>query len=373
MMSNDSKSPWGSGSNDSDNTSGGEAGGGSSGGASGSGGRPSSPWLPPSEPTGSNGSGARRPSGLEEMIRRGRGPFGPQMPQLPGGRALWGYGALALVALWLVSTSFHRLESHEEGVITTLGSYSSTVGPGINFTLPYPFQSMDKVPSRRAQTETIPSGTGQNLVLTADANILNLTYSVRWTVSDPERFLFQLDDPRQTIRDAAESAMRATIANFRLETAITSGKADIEEQVQRRLQAILNSYRAGVQIEGVAIREAAAPEEVADAFERVNVARQQSQTYINEARSYGASVVSNARGEAQAFDALYTQYRLSPQVTRQRMYYETMERVLQGAEKTVVDPRGVTSVLPLPEARRRAATPTPPPPARRTGPTGARP
>jgi modulator of FtsH protease HflK len=261
--------------------------------------------------------------------------------------------------LWVVSTSFHMLEPHEEGVVSTFGRYSHTVGSGVSMTLPYPIQTMEKVPSRRAQTENIPDGTGQNLVLTADANIINVTYSVRWVVSDPELFLFQLDDPRQTIRDAAESAMRATIANFRLDIAITSGKADIEEQVRQRLQRILNSYRVGVRIEGVAVREAEAPTEVAEAFERVNVARQRSQTYINEANTYAAQTRTTAEGEAQAFNALYEQYRQSPQVTRQRMYYETMERVLRRAEKTVVDPRGVTTVLPLPEARRTV----PPPPA----------
>jgi modulator of FtsH protease HflK len=289
-----------------------------------------------------------------------KGPFGPKLPQVSGGANWVGLGLGALALLWLATTSFHVLESHEEGVVSTLGSYSRTVGPGFNITLPFPIQTMTKVPARRAQTENIPEGNAQNFVLTGDANIINLTYSVRWTIKDPEQYLYQLDDPRATIRDAAESAMRATIANFQLETAITSGKSDIEDQVKTRLQAILDGYRSGIRIEGVAVRDAVAPTEVAAAFERVNVARQRSQTYINQARAYRAEIVQRAEGEAQAFDALYEQYRQSPGVTRRRIYYETMERVLRRAEKTVVDSRGVTSVLPLPEARRTAP---PPPPA----------
>jgi modulator of FtsH protease HflK len=351
----DNPSPWGGGGS-------GGSGDGSDDGGSGNT-KGGSPWLPPRGPGGvNNGGGPRRGGGgFDDLLKRG--PFGPGMPQLPGNRNLWTLGLVAIGVLWVAFTSVHQLSSREEGVVTRLGSYSRTVGPGISVTLPAPFEVMEKVESRQIQTENIPDGGSQNLVLTGDSNIINLTYSVRWTIKDPEAYLFQLDDPRATIRDAAESAMRATIANFPLETAITSGKSAIEEQVAQRLQRILDSYRSGVRIEGVAVRDASAPTEVAEAFNRVNVARQQSETYTNEARAYAEQVVRNAQGEAAAFDALYEQYRLSPDVTRRRIYYETMEQVLQRADKTVVDSNGVVPYMALPNVQRRqapAATPAPP-------------
>jgi modulator of FtsH protease HflK len=354
----DNPNPWGGGGG-----SGGSGGGGSNDGKGGS------PWLPP-RGGGNNGSGGgpRRGGGLDDILKRG--PFGPNFPQMPGNRMWWTWGAVAILALWIIFTSFHQLSSREEGVVTRLGSYVRTVGPGINVTLPAPFEVLEKVQSRQIQTENIPDGAGQNLVLTGDSNIINLTYSVRWRIKNPQMYLFQLDDPRATIRAAAESAMRATISGFPLESAITSGKGAIEEQVKARLQRILDAYRSGILVEGVAIRDASAPTEVAEAFNRVNVARQQSETYTNDARAYAEQVVRNAQGEAAAFDALYEQYRLAPDVTRRRLYYETMEQVLQRAEKTVVDSNGVVPYMALPEARRRAAPPaapaattTPAPPA----------
>ena len=344
----DNPSPWGGGGPGDDN--GGSGKGGKNGG---------SPWLPSGGGSGGgNGGGPRRGGGLDDFFKRS--PLGPNFPQLPGNRNWWLLGGIGIAGLWIALTSLHQLGSREEGVITRLGSYSRTVGPGLSFTLPAPFEIMAKVPSREIQTENIPDGGGQNLVLTGDANIINLTYSVRWNIRDPEMFLFQLDDPRATIRAAAESAMRATISGFPLESAITSGKGAIEEQVKQRLQRILDAYRSGIQIEGVAIRDASAPTEVAEAFNRVNVARQQAETYTNEARAYAEQVVRNAEGEAAAFDALYTQYRLSPDVTRRRIYYETMEQVLQRSEKTVVDSRGITPYMALPEVRRAPATPAAP-------------
>lgn len=315
-----------------------------------------SPWLP----GGAGGEGGgQRPRGFDDMLRRN--PFGPGLPTMPGGRRFWLWGALGVLLLWVAITSIHILEPEEDGVITRLGSYSRTVGPGVSITLPSPLERLVKVPSRRVVTENIPEGETQNLVLTGDANIINLAYSVRWTVKQPERYVFQVEGQSETIRAAAESAMRASVANFTLAQAIGSGRTAIEIQVAQRLQILLDYYRMGVRIEGVSIRESGPPSEVEEAFNQVNAARQQAESAANEARGYAARVVRQAEGDAADFDRVYEQYRLSPDVTRRRLYYETMEAVLTPSEKTVIASGGTVPYLPLPPVERRPA-PTPPPP-----------
>ncbi len=339
-------SPWGGGGSD---DSGGKGGDKSKG----------SPWLPPGMRSGGGGGGGpRRPGGLDDMLRRG--PFGPQMPKLPGGRRGWALVGGGVAALWLVFTSVHQLSAGEEGVVTRLGSYSRTLGPGIQFTLPSPIERLQDVSTLEIRTVNIPDGQTQNLVLTGDANIINLAYTVRWNVRDPERFLFQLEDAEGTVKDAAESAMRASVANFTLAQAIGSGRDAIETQVQQRLQTILDSYNSGIRVESIAIRDSAAPAEVEEAFNNVNAAQQRSEGFLNEARGDASRVVARAEGDAAAFDRIYEQYRLSPEVTRRRLYYETMENVLARSEKTVVDSGGVVPYMALPEARRRSAQPQSP-------------
>lgn len=356
-MTTDNKGPWGTPQPDDEPNSGGD---------NGPSRKPSSPWLPPSGDRSDPPRGQQRGASLEEMLRRGRGPFGPQLPQLPGGRALWLWAGVALLALWIAATSFWRLDPEQEGVVTRFGSYSRTVGPGISLTWPAPIERMERVSVREIRTADIPDGTAENLVLTSDANIVDLSYSVRWTISQPERYLFQLDNPDATLRAVAESAMRATVANYTLVQTLTSARTDIERQVQIRTQAILDRYRSGIRIEGVAVRGADPPGEVEEAFNNVNAARQRAEGRRNQARAYAEQVLRRAEGEAGAFDRVYAEYRLAPEVTRRRMYYETMERILQRADKTIVESGGVTPYLPLPEVRRRgggAAAPAPAQPA----------
>lgn len=308
--------------------------------------RKASPWLPDE-----NGPG--RPNGGFDSLWKGRG-FGGNLPPMVQGVNWWKWGGILLVALWIVGTSVHRLEAEEEGVVTRLGSYSRTVGPGISLTLPAPLESMIKIPARRIQTIDIPGSDAQNLVLTGDANIINLAYTVRWSVKQPRLFAFQLNNPETAIRSAAESAMRSTVANFNLAQAIGSGQTEISRDVEQRLQAILDYYRSGVRVEDVSIRVSAPPNEVEEAFNNVNVARQNSEAAINGARGFAAQIVNAAQGDAAEFDRIYEQYRLSPQVTRRRLYYETMEQVLRPSEKTIIDSNNLVPYLPLPEARRTA-------------------
>ncbi len=202
-----------------------------------------------------------------------------------------------------------------------------------------------------------PNATDENFVLTRDQSIVDLAYEVRWSVRDPELFFFQLADPEGTIREVAESAMRATVANFDLVQAIGPGRVEIEAQVQQRMQELLNQYRAGVMIQGIAIRQVDPPSQVDEAFKEVTAARQERESAINLARAYQQQVLERARGDTSAFDQIYAQYQLAPDVTRKRLYYETMETVLSNVDKTIVEARGVTPYLPLSEVQKRIKAP----------------
>lgn len=326
---------------------------------------PRNPWVTPDPAEQRRGQKPRGPSALDELLRKGRGGFGGGGSGGGGqfnfgdSAKLWKWGLVAVVAIWVLFSSFHIVPPEKEGVVTRLGSYSRTVGPGVKFTWPAPIERMRTEDVRAIRTMAIgsPNATDENFVLTRDQSLVDLAYEVRWSVRDPELFFFQLADPEGTIREVAESAMRATVANFNLVQAIGPGRVDIEAQVQQRMQALLNEYRAGVAIQGIAIRQADPPSEVDEAFKAVTAAQQQRESAINEARAYEAQVLEGARGQTAAFDKIYEQYKLSPQVTRQRLYYETMEAVLSNVDKTVIEARGVTPYLPLPEVQRRMTPP----------------
>jgi membrane protease subunit HflK len=292
---------------------------------------------------------------VEELLRRGRTLFGDGMPGGPDARTIWYYAAGAIIAIWLATTCSHSIGPQERGIVTFLGSYSRTLTPGFNITLPEPFESVKVIDVEEIRTIDIgATGEAEKLVLTGDQNIIDLAYSVRWNISNSELYAFQIADPDQTIAEVAESAMRAAIANVSLSDILGGGKGAIEGQVQARMQEILDGYRAGVRIQGVAIKQADPPDAVNDAFKEVSAAQQTAQTYLNEARAYAQQLTAKAQGEAAAFDKVYAQYKLAPEVTRKRMYYETMEQVLSGVDKTIVEANGVTPYLPLSEVQRRA-------------------
>jgi membrane protease subunit HflK len=192
----------------------------------------------------------------------------------------------------------------------------------------------------------------ETLMLTGDQNIIDIAYSVRWKIRDPEQYLFEIAQPDDTIREVAESAMRAVIARVTLDQAMGEARGQIESQVQDVMQRVLDSYQAGVTIQGIAIKQADPPAAVNEAFKDVTAAQQQAQSYINQANAYATQLTQKAQGEAAAFDKVYEEYRLAPDVTRRRMYYETMERVLQAVDKTIVETPGVTPYLPLPQVQK---------------------
>ncbi|GLR47179.1 protease modulator HflK [Sphingomonas astaxanthinifaciens DSM 22298] len=260
-----------------------------------------------------------------------------------------------LVLLWILLSTFHRIAPEERGVVTQFGRYSRTLGPGVGLTLPSPIERVQKVDVENIRNIDLGSVGGETLMLTGDQNIIDIAYSVRWNVRDPELYLFELQNPEQTIQQVAESAMRAALSATTLNEAIGEGRGDIEARVQENMQRILDTYRSGVAIQGVAIKQADPPAAVNDAFKAVSAAQQAAQSDINQARAYALQLRQLSQGEATAFDKVYEQYRLAPEVTRRRMYYETMERVLQNVDKTIVEAPGVTPYLPLQQSRPPAA------------------
>ena len=294
---------------------------------------------------------------LDEFLRRSRGKFGgPSGGGFNFGgrpdRSLFGWALIAVALLWLLFTTMHRIAPEERGVVTRFGRYSHTLTPGIGLTLPSPVDRVERVNVEEIRNEDIGSAAEETLMLTGDQNIIDIAYQVRWNIRDPEQYLYELAQPQETVRQVAESAMRQIVSQVTLQDAIGAARGEIEARVREEMQQTLDSYRSGVLIQGVAIRQADPPAAVNEAFKQVTAAQQSAQSDINQANAYALQLRQIAEGEATAFDKVYEQYRLAPDVTRRRMYYETMERVLRNVDKTIVETPGVTPYLPLGEVRR---------------------
>ena len=361
------KSPWG-GNKGGEGSDGGSEGspdssdgrgdksGDKSGGKSGG---PRNPWLP------SGGDDKCETAEIEDIFKN-RGPEGPRriggggppnfkMPQRPGGKSWAPVIVFFVVVAWLAMTSVHFVQPKEQGIVTTFGKYSKTLQPGTNFSAPWPFQNVSVEQVSTIRSERIPEGGEQKLILTGDQNLVDLSYLIRWNIKDLKQYRFQLAEPDETIREVAEAAMRASVAERTLdETFSGAGRAEIEQRVRTRMQAILDAYRSGVAVQGVEIAKTDPPAEVNEAFKDVTVAEQDADAAVNTARGTAQQILERAQGETIAFDKVYEQYRQAPEVTRRRLYYETMERVLSQTDKTIVESSGVQTYLPLPELRQRA-------------------
>jgi modulator of FtsH protease HflK len=291
---------------------------------------------------------------LDEFIRKSRARWSPGggLPGRPNASmVMWAF--VGLLILWLVFTSFHIIAPEERGVVTRFGRYATTLEPGVGITFPSPIDRVQKLDVNNIRTIDLGSTATEDLMLTGDQNIIDIAYSVRWNIRDPESYLFEIARPDETIRQVGESAMRAVMSGVTLDEAIGDRRSEIEAEVAQTMQRVLNTYRAGVTIQGVAIKKADPPQAVNDAFKDVSAAQQDAQRYINAANAYAQQLRQRAQGEATAFDRIYEQYRLAPEVTRRRMYYETMEEILSKVEKTIIEAPGVTPYLALPEVQRR--------------------
>jgi len=343
------KSPWGGSGGGDDSGAPNEGGG---GGPNEDGAGPRNPWA---QPPGGRPRSARV-SSLDELLKRARsggggGGGGFRLPGGPSARNLWLGGAGLLLVAWIGLTSFHVIGPQERGVVTYFGKYSGTLSPGWQITLPAPIASVQVVNIDQIRSFQFPENEGANLVLTEDQYLVDLGYTVRWRIADPQQYVFELKGPDDTVKAAAESAVRAAVATTSLDKVIGNGKADIEAQVKNSMQRVLDEYQAGIVIVGVSLNNASAPSQAMDAFKDVSVAQQEAANSVNAARAWAQQLLAAAEGEAASFDRVYAQYKLAPDVTRRRMYYETMEQVLGQTNKTIIEPRGVAPYLPIPPGR----------------------
>lgn len=366
------KNPWGKPSNGGGGGSSGDDPSSGEGSGSDDGDGPRNPWLPGGGA--SQKPGGRRSANIEDIFksrgpegpRRTGGPGGPsfRMPERPGGGSWTPVLIVGVFALWYLATGVHLVEPGENATVKTLGKYTRTLDQGLHFTGPFPIETVSLEDVEGVRAVQIPAGSAEKLILTGDQNLVDLSYIVRWRIKDLGAFKYRLVEPEETVNEVAEAAMRASVAEKTLDETFTGqGRAEIQQAVRERMQAVLDGYGAGVQVVGVEIAKADPPATVVDAFRDVSVAEQNADRARNQARGYAQQVIAQAEGEAEAFTKVYEQYRLAPGVTRQRLYYETMERVLSQTDKTIVEADNVTPYLPLPELRRRATTPAPAAPA----------
>jgi len=366
-------------------------GGGGGGGPWGSGGK--GPWGSGQQPSGST------PPDLEEILRRGQDKL---RRVLPGGN-LGGKGfallGLAAVALWGFS-GFFRVEPDELGVVLRFGKDVREVQPGLNYHLPYPIETaltpkalrINKIDigmrsvedGRRSATREVPE---ESLMLTGDENIVDVDFAVLWRVKPAGvgDYLFNIQNPEGTVKAVAESAMREVIGRADIQPILTGARQVTETAVQGLMQKTLDHYGAGIDITQVQLQKVDPPAQVIDAFRDVQAARIDLDRSVNEAQTYANSVVPQARGKvaqitqaaeayksqtvAQAtgqtsrFSSIYEQYKKAPDVTRERMYLETMEKVLGDSDKVIINTgkngAGVVPYLPLNELT-RSAPPRPP-------------
>lgn len=375
-MAGNSGGPWG----------GGGSGGGDNRGGNGSNGRPPR-------------SGDQQIPELDEIMRKGQeqlrvlmggrggrtgggGSGGGDLPVSP--RTIWAVGLVAVLGLWLYN-SVYTVRPEEQSVELFLGEFSSIGSPGLNFA-PWPIVTAEVVNVTSERTENVGDivtnrvGGSSGLMLTTDANIVDIDFQVVWNINDPAKFLFNLRDGAATVRAVAESTMREIIARTELAPILNRDRGLIADGVREGIQSTLDGYDAGITVVRVNLDRADPPAEVIDAFREVQAAEQerdrlerQADAYANrvlagargeaaqvleQAEAYRAQVVNEAEGEASRFLAVLDEYRGAPDVTRRRLYLETMERVLGDVDLVILDAQGgaggqgVVPYLPLNDLRR---------------------
>lgn len=376
-MAGNSGGPWGGG-----GSSGGGGGNKGDNGNGGGGRKPEEPQIPEIDELVKKGQeqlrvlmGGRGGSGGG---RGGRGGPGGGAPMFTKGTL--GLAAVAAAVLWGFA-SFYTVKPEEQSVELFLGEYLATGQPGLNFA-PWPLVSREILPVTREQTEDIGvggRGSDAGLMLTGDENIVDIDFQVVWNINDPAQFLFNLRDARPTIRAVSESAMREIIAQSELAPILNRDRGAIASRLQELIQFTLDDYGSGINIIRVNFDKADPPASVIAAFRDVQAAEQerdqrqneadayannalaeargQAAQLLEEAEGYRAQVVNEAQGEASRFSAVLAEYSKAPEVTRKRLYLETMEEVLGRVDKIILDEQsgegqGIVPYLPLNELRR---------------------
>ncbi|MBN9601955.1 MAG: FtsH protease activity modulator HflK [Afipia felis] len=366
-----------------------------------------SPWGP--GPKGPWGSGPQsqgpKPSDLEDLLRRGQDRL---QHLLPGGH-MSGMGialiVIAGIAIWLLS-GFFRVQPDELGAVLRFGKHVRTVQPGLNYHIPYPVETVLLPKALRVSTlnigMTVSDDSGrrgrvvrdvpeESLMLTGDENIVDVDFTVLWRIAPDGvgKFLFNIQNPEGTVKAVAESAMREVIGRSDIQPILTGARNTTESAVHQLMQKTLDSYGAGILIQQVQMQKVDPPQQVIDSFRDVQAARadlerlqNEAQTYANrivpdargraaqvlqQAQGYKEQAVAEAKGQASRFLSVYDEYKKAPEVTRQRIYLETMEHVLGPADKVILDSgpsgQGVVPYLPLNELNRK----TPAAPATQSG------
>lgn len=349
-------------------------GGGPWGGGGNNGGGNGGPWgQGPQGPRGPQGS----PPDLEDIIRKGQDRLKQAIPGGSGGPALFGLIGAGLVALWLVQCVY-TIQPDQLGVELRLGKPKNEISePGLHFHF-WPVETVEKATTAEKLT-TIGSGSGSRansgLMLSGDQNIVDVTFSVAYQVSSPKEYLFDVADPDEMLRSVAESAMREVVGRRQAQDVFRDDRQGIEDDVRQTVQATMDQYGAGLNVNAISIEDASPPREVADAFDEVQRAeqdedrfREEANQYANQklgqargeaaqvredAAAYANRIVQEATGEAQRFVSVFDEYKKAPEVTRKRMFLETMEKVLGDSNKVIIDQKssgsGVVPYLPLNE------------------------
>ncbi len=365
---------------------------------SGGGGGPWGPRRPGPWGSGPQGGGPNgSPPDLEDLLRRSQDRLRQVMP----GGAMGGRGIIAIAAgaalLWL-ATGFYTVRPDEVGLNMVFGRFTGVTQPGLNYNWPYPIGSVVRPRVTVVNTTEVGyRGSGSNdalrrtaardvleesLMLTGDENIVDIDFAVQWQI-DPAKaanFVFNIQAPEASVKAVAESAMREVVGRRNIQQILTTDRGAVEAEVRQLMQDVLNSYGAGVEIRQVQLQKVDPPQQVIDAFRDVQAARQDQDRMRNEAETYASKVVPEARGEAariiqeaeayrersvaeatgqaSRFTQVYEQYKKAPDATRERMYLETMEKVLSGTDKVIIDQKngssqGVVPYLPLNQLQSR--------------------
>lgn len=331
---------------------------------------------------GGGGFGGPNPPSLEDILRKGQDRF---RGMLPGGDVS-GRGILLLVlvaaAIWL-GTGFYRVDTDEQGVVLRFGKVHAVTEPGLRYRLPWPvdsvltpkvtsvnreeigFRSLGESPTRGAQQRDVPE---ESLMLTGDENIVDIDFTVLWQVKDAGQYLFNVVDPSRTIKQVAESAIREVVGKNNIQFILTEGRTKVADDTRRVMQAVLDAYGAGVVVTQVALQRTEPPASVLDAFRDVQSAqadreraqneaeayrndivpraRGEVQRLLQQAEAYKQETIANAQGDASRFTQIYNEYRVAKDVTARRMYLETMEQIMRGTNKVIVDGQGGQGVVP---------------------------
>jgi len=273
------------------------------------------------------------------------------LPPRANGASWWPILLTGAAGLWWATSCLHPLHSGEQGIVTRLGAYARLVGPGLAVTLPWPIEDLQVSDVGTIRSDAFPEQ-GEQVMLTGDQGLVDMRYTVRWRIKDTLQFAFQIDDPHRALRQAAQAAMRTSLADVTLAD-VMGGQAlpQIAARGALAMQQTLDGDHAGVVVLGVDIERASTPARLDDGARKIVTAQADAARDMASAQSYAQQTIARAQGEAAAFDKVYAAYKQAPEVTRRRMYYDTMEHVLM-ANDTIVVPSG-TNVLPIPEPRKK--------------------